>query len=193
MCHLPASKHQLTRSWGGSVSIPACPVLRNTAEDKAGSDTRRGVTCQPSNTLNCPQESLLLYLRSTHSSCLGAACFLHPCAVQLSISDAFTVPQKTAGLGQGRRRREEGWHLARAAFAVCHSAVVVSVPGSQQPALAFPCARWSCWAPRSARGAQRVLGRHVARINLPAKRFLSNSGAPSKINCEACLYLPRLY
>lgn len=37
MCHLAASKHQLTRSWGGSVSIPACPVLRDTAEDKAGS------------------------------------------------------------------------------------------------------------------------------------------------------------
>lgn len=77
MCHLAASKHQLARSWGGSVSVPACPVLRDTAKDKAGSShvlpTRRGGTCQPSNTLNCPQESLLLYPRRAHSSCLGAA------------------------------------------------------------------------------------------------------------------------
>lgn len=151
MCHLAASKHQLTRSWGCSLSIPACPVLRDTAEDKAGSShvlpTRRGVTCQPSNTLNCPQESLLLYVRSAHPSCLGAAWFLHPCAFQVSIPAAFLVSQKTAGLTQGGRRREESWQLAGAAFAMCHSTVVVSVPGSQQPALAFPCAQRLCWAP----------------------------------------------
>lgn len=76
MCHWQPPNTSSPEA-GGAVSIPACPVLKDTAEDKAGSchvlPTRRGVTCQPSNTLNCPRESLLLYLRSAHPSCLGAA------------------------------------------------------------------------------------------------------------------------
>lgn len=58
-------------------------------------------SCQPGNTLNCPQESLLLYLRSAHPSCLAAARFLHPRVVQVSIPDAFLVSQKTRALRQG--------------------------------------------------------------------------------------------
>lgn len=94
--------------------MPACPVLRDTAEGKAGSShvlpTWRGVAHQPSNTLSCPQESLLLYQRSSHSSCLGAAGFLHPCAAQGSILDALPRKPQDSGRGGGEGRRAGTLH-----------------------------------------------------------------------------------
>lgn len=72
MCHLAASK----TPFGALCASQPVQSLGTLLRIKQGAlilPTWHAVTCQPSNTSNCPQESLLLYLRNTPSSCLGAA------------------------------------------------------------------------------------------------------------------------
>lgn len=64
------------------------------------------------------------------------------CVVQVSICDAFLLPQQTAGRElQGfrlpTRVMKEGWRVAGATFPPCCSTLVISVQESQQTALTF--------------------------------------------------------
>lgn len=151
----------LQNPFWSSVSIPSCAALGVPAEDKAGSShilpTWHAVTCQPSNTLNCPQESLLLYLRNTHSSAWELPHFFTPALLRSPCLPLSMCPRETTGLRQGRRRRrEEGWHLAEQPLPCATPQWVFPCPApSRHPSLSPPVLS-SCAQLRDLPGEHRV-------------------------------------
>ena len=161
MCHLAAPEHQLARSWAVSVSRwvhPSLPLFCLSSCVGHGRGQARELACPPDPawcvTCDVPaQQYLKLSTRVTVALSkeppflLPVNCLISSpcggCAVQVSICDAFLVPQQTTGRDlQGfrlpRRTMKEGWRVARATFPMCCSTLVISVQDSQQTALTFP-------------------------------------------------------